>query len=432
MEQAVENPPLTRPTRTRHWVVVFAATLSIITFVDRVCISQAKDDITRDLGLSDSQMGWVLSAFIIAYGIFEIPGGWLGDKIGPRKVLMRVVIMWSFFTAATGWAWNFGSMLVFRFLFGAGEAGCYPNLAKAFTNWLPTNERRRAASVMWLSARWGGAITPLLVVWIIGLVGWRRSFEIFAVIGVVWAFIFYWWFRDSPKDHPGVNEAELAMLPHGEAHASAHSNVPWKKLFESRTFWLLLFQYACFGYGWYFYITWLPTYLKEARGMELQKGALLAGIPLFFGGIGCITSAWLATALTKRGFDLAKIRRGITIFGFAGSAVMLLLSPYIANPVLAMLAMGLASFSLDLALIMCWDTCMHIGGSFAGTVSGAMNMAGQIGGAIGPVAVGYILQYMDRNWMLVFWISAAIYIVGGLCWLWIDPVRVIAGKTEPE
>jgi MFS family permease len=166
--------------------------------------------------------------------------------------------------------------------------------------------------------------------------------------------------------------------------------------------------------------------------MELQKGALLAGIPLFFGGFGCILSAWLATNFARRGFNLGKVRRTIAILGYAGAGAMLLLSPYIGDPILAMIAMGLASFSLDLALVICWDTAMHIGGSFAGTVSGAMNMAGQIGGAVGPIAVGYILQYLNRDWMLVFWISAAIYFLGGICWMWIDPVTVIANSRESQ
>src|SRR5439155_12895277 len=181
-----------RPSRARHWILLFAATLAVITYIDRVCISQAAGDIQHDLGLSEVQMGWAFAAFAWAYALFEIPGGWLGDKIGPRKVLMRVVVWWSVFTAATGWAWNLGALLITRFLFGAGEAGCFPNLAKMFTNWLPRDERSRAVGVMWLSARWGGAFTPLLVVWVLSLMSWRQAFAVFGAIGVLWAFWFYW------------------------------------------------------------------------------------------------------------------------------------------------------------------------------------------------------------------------------------------------
>src|SRR6266705_1529365 len=215
-----------RPTRARHRILVFAATLAIITYIDRVCISQAAPGIQHDLGLTKVQMGWAFAAFAWAYALFEIPGGWLGDKIGPRKVLMRVVVWWSFFTAATGWAWNLVSLLVTRFLFGAGEAGCFPNLAKMFTNWLPRDERSRAVGVMWLSARWGGAFTPLLVVWVFSLMSWRHAFELFGGIGIVWAIWFYVWFRDKPRDHKSVNPGEFELLQETQQNCAGHADIP--------------------------------------------------------------------------------------------------------------------------------------------------------------------------------------------------------------
>jgi MFS transporter, ACS family, glucarate transporter len=413
------------PTRARHWVVVFGGALAVITFVDRTCMSQAKVSIAGDLKLSSVQMGYVFAAFTTAYALFEIPGGWLGDLIGPRKVLMRVVLLWSFFTAATGRVWNLMSLLVTQFLFGAGEAGAVPNLAKAFTHWLPVRERNRAVSIMWLCARWGGAVTPIAVVWVISLVGWRWAFAVFAAPGFLWAALFYRWFRDRPRDHPGVNAAELALLSEGREPAAQRPAVPWALILRSRTVWLLFVQYFCFGYGWYFYITWLPTYVKEAQKVDLHKGALLSGLPLFFGGFACLFSGWLAGWLVRRGYGLAQVRRGLAIVGYGGAAALLLLSPRIADPVRAMLAMGFASFALDLTLPVCWRTAMDVGGKYAGTVSGTMNMAGQIGGALGPIVVGYILQYMNHNWTLTFAISAAINVVGGLCWIWIDPVTPV-------
>ena len=410
------------PSRTRHRILLFAATLAIITYIDRVCISQAAADIQRDLGLTKVQMGWAFAAFAWAYALFEIPGGWLGDRIGPRTVLMRVVVWWSLFTAATGAAWNLVSLLVTRFLFGVGEAGCFPNLARMFANWLPRDERSRAVGVMWLSARWGGAFTPLLVVWIFTFMSWRRAFVLFGALGIVWAIWFYRWFRDNPRDHPSVNAAELALLHETQQDSSGHAEVPWGRLLRSRTILLLWLQYFCFSYGWYFYITWLPTYLKEARGLELQKGALLAGLPLFMGGIGSMLSGWLAAWLIRRRWDVARTRRGLAFVGYFGAAGMLLLSPTLTDPLPAMLVMGLASFALDLALPGCWSTCMDVGGRHAGTLSGSMNMAGNIAGGVSPLAVGYILEQSGHNWPLTFWISAAIYVLGGLCWLWIDPV----------
>ena len=223
-----------------------------------------------ELGLTKIQMGYAFTAFGWAYALFEIPGGWLGDRIGPRKVLMRVVSMWSVFTVATGWAWNLVVLVFCRFFFGVGEAGCFPNITKAFTHWFPVSERVRAQGVLWLSARWGGAFTPLVVGWMLASGGegkfglglhYRWVFLIFGALGVFWAVAFYRWFRDHPKDHPAVNAAELAVI--GEtAHAGDHA-MPWRRLFASRTVWMLWGQYFFMSYAWYFYITWFPTYLKE-------------------------------------------------------------------------------------------------------------------------------------------------------------------------
>ncbi|MGD1031233.1 MAG: MFS transporter [Opitutaceae bacterium] len=426
-------PPTTeasRPTSARHWVLVFAATLAVITYVDRVCMAQAKGYVAADLNLSNVQMGYVFAFSTLAYGVFGVLFGTLGDIYGPRKVLSRIVTLWSLFTAATGRAWNLASLLTAQFFFGGAESGAFPNLAKAFTKWLPAVERNRAVSVMWLCSRWGGAITPLLVVWVINAVGWRWTFTAFAVPGLLWAVLFYWWFRDNPGDHRGVNAAELARVQEAPAKAASRPNVPWLKILRSPTVWLLIVQYFCFGYGWYFYITWLPTYVKERFGLDLHSSALLAGIPLFLGGFACLLSGWLAGWLVRRGFAMVRVRKGLGYVGYGGAAAMLLVSPRIGDPLLAMLAMGMASFFLDLTLPLCWRTAMDVGGQFAGTVSAAVNTSGQIGGAVGPVVVGYILQYMNHNWTLTFAISAAIYVLGGLCWVWIDPVNPIVQAEQ--
>jgi MFS family permease len=393
-------------------VIVFAITLAIITYVDRVCISQAAGDIQRDLGLSKEDMSLVFAAFTLAYGLFEVPCGWMGDKFGPRRMLMRVVVMWSFFTAATGWAWNMASMMVCRFLFGAGEAGCFPNITKVFTTWLPKRERVRAQGLMWLSARWGGAFTPLLVVWVLSLASWRWAFGIFGLIGVAWAVWFYRWFRDNPREHPDMSAEELALLEGAELCADGHVKVPWRKILGSPRIWLLFVPYWCMNYGWYFYVTWLPTYLREARHVSIEKGALLAGLPLFFGGLGSLFSGLVAT----------RAPRAFAVTGLATAAVMLCWSPYIESATLAMIVLGVASFSNDLAMPGAWGACMDIGGRYAGSLSGTMNMIGQAGGTLCPIAVAYILKHTDGNWNVAFWAAAAAYAVGAVCWLFIDPV----------
>jgi len=445
--------PLNQPTRARYWVIVLAITLACIQYIDRVAISQAAPFITQDLGLSAKQMGFVFSAFTFAYALFEIPTGWLGDKIGPRKVLMRVVLWWSFFTAATGWAWNYASMIVIRFLFGAGEAGCFPNLTKAFSLWLPIRDRTRAQALMWMGARWGGASAPLLVVLVMAFVSWRMAFLIFAMLGIAWAIVFYWWFRDNPREHKSVNAAEVELLKANEQNVHGHGDVPWRKLATRPTVWLLGAQYFCLSYGWYFYVTWLPTYLKDVRGMDYKSNALmkwladilegsfspemtlkilsaaLAGIPLLFGGFGSLIAGIISSRLIARTGRVMLVRRTFGFIGFTGAATLLMISFYIKDPLLAMLSMGMASFFNDTTMPGSWTTCMDVGGKYAGTVSGSMNMLGNFGGMAGPVVVGYVLDLTHHNWQLAFAISSIIYFLGAICWLFIDPVTPLENKA---
>jgi MFS family permease len=411
------------PTRTRYWVIVFAITLAIITYIDRVCISKAAPLIQTDLGLTKQQMGYAFAAFGWAYALFEIPGGWLGDIIGPRKVLMRVVVMWSVFTAATGWAWNMASLSVFRFFFGAGEAGCFPNLTKAFTIWLPTVERVRAQGIMWLSARWGGAFTPLLVAWVLTFVSWRYAFVLFGGLGVIWAVLFYGWFRDNPRLHPGVNAGERALLAGAEKNIVPHGRVPWGIFLGSPTVWLLWGQYLCMSYGWYFYITWLPTYLNESfPQLTPMQRTLLNCIPLFFGGLGSIFSGSISAPIARRLGSIARTRRWLGFLGLAGAAAMLMVSIQFKNPLLAVLSVGLASFCNDLAMPGAWGACMDVGGRFAGSLSGSMNMMGNAGGALAPMVVPFVLKVTHDNWNANFTMFAIVYFLGALCWLFIDPV----------
>jgi len=431
--------PSAAPTRARQLVLAFMVTLAVITYIDRVCISQATPNIRHDLGLNEKQMGWVFAAFSFSYALFEIPAGWMGDRFGPRSVLMKVVVLWSVFTAATGWAWNYLSMLVCRIFFGAGEAGCFPNATKIFTIWLPSTERTRAQSILWLSARWGGAFTPWLVALVMTYVNWRWTFTIFGLIGVVWAVAFYRWFRDRPAEHASVNAAELALMDGSETNAPSHAGIPWGRLLSSPTVWLMWLQYFCMSYGWYFYITWLPTYLREARGVELGKSAVLAGLPLFFGGIGSVVGGLIARQLAKKWLSVAQSRRVTASAGLFSAAVMLVFVTDIRSPVLAMFALGAASFSNDIAMVPLWSACMDVGGRFAGSLAGSLNMMGNFGGAMGPLVVGYILGYFKpaadapptmEGWTLNFYLCAVIYAIGGLSWFFIDPVTPLEKPGE--
>jgi ACS family glucarate transporter-like MFS transporter len=423
-------PSFEKPTRVRHWVVAFAISLAVVTYVDRVSISYAAISMRHDLHLTEVQMGWAFYAFSLAYALFEMPGGYLGDWLGPRSVLLRIVMWWSFFTAATGWAWNFASLVTTRFLFGAGEAGCFPNLTKAFTTWLPGREKVRAQSWMWMSARWGGAFTPPLVWWVMSHVGWRHAFEVFGLLGVIWAVFFFRWYRNDPLDNPKLNQAERDLLRDSSALAEGHGDVPWRRLVRSRQVWMLCWQYFALSWGWYFYITWLPTYLREGRHVTGLSTAMLSVLPLFFGGLGNPAAVVIASHLARWNGSIAKTRRIMAYCAFSGASAFLLLSTRVSDPTLAVLAIALASFSNDLVMPSAWAAAMDVGGKYAGTLSGAMNMWGNLGGAFGPLATGYLLRFSGQNWNLTFYVSAAIYLTGVIFWSLLDPVTPLTEKES--
>lgn len=284
-------------------------------------------------------------------------------------------------------------------------------------------------------------------------VSWRAAFQIFALLGVAWVLVFWFWFKDNPRDHPGVNAAELELLKENEGNVSGHGNVPWAVLVTRPSIWLLWGQYFCLSYGWYFFVTWLPDYLNTSGRPILSNSflhwlaaqmdgtvrpeliepilkAVLAGVPLFFGGFGSLFAGVLASKLIAGGFRVVPVRRTFGILGFTGASALLMTSFYIQDPLLAMLAMGMASFCNDLTMPGSWASCMDIGGKYAGTVSGSMNMMGNFGGMVGPWVVGNVLAAATittaagaatKNWELVFAISSIIYFLGAICWLFIDP-----------
>ena len=416
-----------RPTRARYWVIVFAVTLAIIQYIDRVCISQAAPFISRDLQLTDVQMGWVFSAFTLAYALFEIPAGYLGDRIGPRRVLLRIVLWWSFFTIATGWMRNLSSLIITRFLFGAGEAGAFPSLTKAFEGWLPVRERPRAQGIMWMSARLGGAFTPLLVFACLQFVSWRTAFLLFGLLGVIWAITFFRWYRDDPRTHYAVNAAEAALLP-VKPDTGENFSVPWRKLFSSRTVWCLCGQYFACSYCFYFFITWFPTYLLKQHGFDMKQSALLAGTPLLLGAAGSLFAGWISPILSQR-FGVRRVRRGMGAAGSAGAAGLLVIATWLTNPYLAVAAIALVAFCNDIQMPGAWTACMDVGGKSVGTLSGTMNMMGNVGGFVSPIITGYLVQ-RTGHWHLAFYITSAAYVLGIFFWLAMDPVTPLEDQTH--
>jgi MFS transporter, ACS family, glucarate transporter len=380
--------------------------------------------------LSDLEMGRIFSAFMLSYAIFQVPGGLLADKLGPRRVLAGVVAGWSICVAASGWAMNAALLMVTRFGVGAGQAAAFPAITKSFVTWLPDRERVVAQGVLWLSARWGGAFTPLLVVALMQVTTWRWTFQILAAVGLVWALIFWRWYRDDPRRHGEPNEAELELIAPASRAAITAERIPWGRFARSGSVWLLCLQYFCLAFSWVFYITWLPTYLIQARGQSLASGAFLAGFPLFFGGLGCVSCGFALGKLERWLGDTARARRWVAGLGSAAAGGMLIVSVQLSDPLWAMVAMGLASFANDLAMPPSWGTCMDVGGAHAASLSACMNMAGNLGAVAAPLVVAYILAWTDKNWALTFYVFAGSYFVAAVSWMFINPKHADGMEVE--
>jgi len=408
----VDPSPAARETSAREPIVLFGALLAALTYVDRVCISKAEPFLSERFQLNAGQMGYVFAAFSLGYALFEVPGGWLGDRIGARRVLTRIVLWWSFFTAATGWAWNFSSLLVMRFVFGAGEAGCFPNLTRALQVRLPEPRRVRAQSILWLSARWGGAFTPLLVTFILDAgVPWRGLLVFFGLLGFVWVLSFRSRIQDD-RPAPSLGES-LA--------------VPWTAFLRSRSVGLLCLQYMLLNYAWFFYVTWLPKYLIEGLGVNGPRAALLNALPLFFGGIGSLVCGALMPRVVAWTGDVRVARRLLAGAGFGGAAALLLVSLSLRDPASAMFAMGLASFASDFVMPVSWTACMDVGGRHTGTLSGLMNMLGALTAGVAPIVSG-TLRDVTGSWAPTFYLSAGAYGLGLLCWMFLDSVTPLVAK----
>jgi MFS family permease len=401
-----------KPTHARYWVVVFALALAMIMYIQRVAISQAIVPISADLHLNKAQTGYVLGAFGLSYALFEIPMGLLGDKLGVRWVLSQLVLIWSAFTALTGASWNLLSLWIIRFLFGAGEAGCFPNLTRMLSAWLPLSERVKAQAVMWAFGRWGGALAPPVAFFVIYHFGWRLGFVALAMLGVAWVAFFLPWFRNDPAEHKSVNKEELALLEGGRELVLHDHGVTWYRLLLQKDIFFLGLQYFGFSYTWYFYVTWLPTWLQQARGLDPKTAAGYAMIPLAMGGLGSIVSGFLPLSIP---------RKWVAIFGFSATAALIFVIPGVPTVGLAMALMGLASFTSDLTMPISWNTCVEIGKQYTATVSSTMNMLGNFAGFVAPVVFGLILQNTGNNWAMVMYTMAAAAIVSALCWFFLEP-----------
>ncbi|MBI5396069.1 MAG: MFS transporter [Verrucomicrobia bacterium] len=420
---APRNPA--QPTRTRYGVLGFTLLLSAVAYLDRVCISTAAPAMTADLGLTNAQMGYVFTAFSFAYAVMEVPAGWLADRFGPRLMLTRVVIWWSLFTAMTGFAWGFASLFAVRLLFGLGEAGCYPGISRSYARWLPMRDHGRAFGLCIMVGTLGGAATQPLVVAMLGVMDWRHIFPIFGAVGVVWALAWLWWFRDDPHRHAGVNAAELELI--GSEPPVAHPPVPWARLARSRNLLALCAMYFSAIYGWFFYLTWLPTYLLEARGFHMTQVGWLAAMPLTGIAMGVMVGGWFSDALARR-FGTRWGRRLPGLIGLPAAAVAVVCAVATREPMTAALLLAAAAGLAALGVAPGWAACLEVGGAHTGVVTGAMNTFGNLGGALSPMVVGLCVQRFG-SYDAAMLTMAAFYLVAAACWLVIDASKPLLRET---
>jgi MFS transporter, ACS family, glucarate transporter len=408
----------------RHRVLILLILLFAVTYVDRVCISVAGPRIQEDLHIGPVGWSWVTAMFTLSYCLFEFPTGALGDRIGPRRVLTRVVLWWSAFTSLTGRVSNFYLLLITRFSFGAGEAGAFPNASIVISRWFPTTQRASVAGIMLMASQIGGAVAPLLVVPIQIRYGWRASFYMFGAIGVIWAAVWYIWFRDFPAEKPGVGPEELretASNPATHAH-----DFPWRMVLRSGTVWATLTTAFCYVYVYTFFQTWFHTFLVKGRGFS-EESLLLSALPYAVAACANLAGGAISDVLVRR---LGKTwgRRFLGVVGLASASVFTVAAMITRRQMLTVILLSLVYGAITLQQSGVFAVCLDIGQKYAGSLVGVMNMSAQVGAFLFTLTYGYIVDYF-QSYNAPFIPMAVLLFAGALLWFKIDASREL--ELEP-
>jgi sugar phosphate permease len=410
-----------RPTRGRYIVLGLTVAAYMITYIDRVVISSAVPSIQKEFGFSLVTMGWILSSFQWAYALFQIPGGWLGDRIGPRRAMTLIVSWWSLFTCFTVFAWSAGSMAFIRFLFGMGEAGAFPIATRSLSRWMLPTERGFAQGATHAGSRLGGAITPVLVVLIIVRYGWRAAFVCCGLLGFTWAAVWFWYYRDTPDEHPSVNAEERDLIRSSlelARGAKSLQSVSWKCILSSPQMWILSAMYFCYAYNLTVYLVWFPKYLNDHRGFNLKQMGFYASLPLFAGVVGDVFGGWFSDRLVRWTGDLKMARRSVGAGGFLLSALCIVPACLTTNSLTSVWLSCLAMFGLESTVGVSWAITLDIGADSAGAVSALMNTWGNIGGAIASALSAYLVVL--RGWNAPFLVMGGMSVVAMLLCLRIN------------
>ena len=400
--------------KRKHVILSMLVLLGMVTFLDRINISVAGSSIMHDLGLSPAQWGWVQSAFILSYGLMQIPMGWLGDRFGHRKILALIVLWWSLFTAFTGLAGGLASLLVIRFMFGIGEAGSSPCSTGVISRWFQKEEVGKAQGYVWAASRMGGALTPFVVIPVMMMVGWRSAFYLLGALGIVWAAVWYFYYKDPETAQSSQN-------------ASIDSpQISWRHLLESRQLWLLCGMYFFYAFGSWFFFSWFPTFMELGRGFDKSELTYAVAVPFLRSMAGNIAGGHLTDRLTHR-YGIKTGRKALGSTSLAVSAVCMFLAAFIPGKMAVFVFLSLCFGIFDLMLPSAWALCIDLGKQHAGTLSGAMNTAGNIGGFCCGILFGELVQ-QSGNYNLPLYMMAVMLLISALLFAFINPEKPIAIK----
>lgn len=425
-----------RATKVRWLVLVLMCLMYLITYIDRACISVVAPAISKEFGFSKVQMGMIFAAFAWAYSLSQIPGGWLGDYFGPRKVLSILVLFWSGMTMLTTQAFSLLSFIVIRFTFGLGEAGAFPTSTRAVQHWFPKSERGLVSGAMHSSAGFATTLVPLLAVAIMQAWGWRSVFYIFGSLGVLWAVIYSLLYRNRPEQHKGVNESELARIRGRAADGTINAIrqepkkpvVPWGIILRSPNTWFLSAGYGTYNYSMYFFVYWLPLYLVEHHHVSIRAMGFMAWAPQFAGCLGGLTGGALTDSIYKKSGNLKRARRLVCVISVLGSAAFLAPSAVLVNPLAVICCMSGSAFFLTLVMGPVWAMAMDIGKEYSGSVSGVMNMIGNGTGAVSALVFGFLAQ--RGMWVAPFIIATGVLVAGAFIWgMLVNPEKSVVERS---
>jgi MFS transporter, ACS family, glucarate transporter len=452
----VQSKSIQPATHVRWGVMAFLCVLSFLTYFDRVCIMRVQGDIQHDLHISDQQMGYVFSAFWLAYAVFELPGGWMGDRFGARRTLTRIVLAWSLFMALSGSAVGFVTLFSYRFLFGAGEAGAYPNIARVQSRWMPVRSQGKTSGLLWLVARWGGALAPMLLGMLLRrvdsagfrgflnhqlglhevsqLAAWRLALWVCGAFGVVWVLLFLPFFRDNPAAKRSVNAAELELIAAGKDAGQMEAKPrfdrrTWKALLTSPDLCALAMFYAFGSFGWSFFVSWLPKFFKETYNLDYAQSETLVAMPFLVGGAACLVGGWLSDRIIRATGRQRFGRAVLPTIGRVVSAGSVYAIRNAHTPMQGTALMCVTMIAYDIGQGPSWAAIIDIGGVYAGTAAGFINMIGNLGGNVVQPIVGPWI-FTRFGWGTLFKVYAALYLLSGAMWLLINPSRKFYSESK--